>query len=341
MHGMFGLLMMPLIGCRLRARIHRTTPGVTWMPRKLPRHVECWRDRHGRLRVYFRNGKGPRTPLPADIGSEAFNSEYLVALAGESEAKGRPRPAHAAPASIAALINSYVRSAAYVGLRQTTKAGYVSRIEALRKDHGHRAVAGLTRERIINGILQPYAGRPGAAIWNEAKGNYAAAMRSQDVLRATKVAADRAGSTYSGLNIDNTTRQEIRKILDNPKRVRGFSDAEKAQMEKVVRGTWTGDLPRWIGNMLGGGGGFPSILAYGAGEMASGNVMGGLALPLVGYVFKRLGNVITSNRVAELSKMIRSRSPLAAQMRGPLTNWGKAGVSFEGSPTPRNIARTS
>lgn len=30
--------------------------------------------------------------------------------------------------------------------------------------HGHRAVSGLTRERIITGILQPYADRPGAAL---------------------------------------------------------------------------------------------------------------------------------------------------------------------------------
>ena len=34
----------------------------------------------------------------------------------------------------------------------------------MRKKHGHRAVAGLTRERIINGILAPYADRPGAAV---------------------------------------------------------------------------------------------------------------------------------------------------------------------------------
>lgn len=133
------------------------------MPRKLPPHVECWRDRHGKLRVYFRRGKGLRSPLPVDIGSEAFNAAYVAALAGQTEQKARPRSAHA-PGSIAALISSYMRSAAYVGLRQTTKAGYASRIEALRTQHGQRSVLGLTRERIITGILQPYADRPGAAL---------------------------------------------------------------------------------------------------------------------------------------------------------------------------------
>jgi hypothetical protein len=101
-------------------------------------------------------------PLPADIGSDAFNSAYLAALAGQSETKGRARSVHAA-GSIAALIASYLCSAGYRSLRQTTKAGYASRIEVLRTQHGHRAVQGLTRERIV-AVLQPYAARPGAAL---------------------------------------------------------------------------------------------------------------------------------------------------------------------------------
>jgi enterobacteria phage integrase len=34
----------------------------------------------------------------------------------------------------------------------------------LRTQHGHRSIVGLSRERIITGILQPYADRPGAAL---------------------------------------------------------------------------------------------------------------------------------------------------------------------------------
>jgi hypothetical protein len=134
------------------------------MPRRLPPFVERWRDRHGKVRVYFRRGKGPRSPLPDDIGSEEFNAAYQAALTGLSEPKAQTRLSHVAPGSIAALINSYMLSASYVGLRQTTKAGYASRIEALRRDHGLRTVAGLSRERINTGILQPYAGRPGTAL---------------------------------------------------------------------------------------------------------------------------------------------------------------------------------
>jgi integrase len=133
------------------------------MARRRPPFVECWRDRHGRLRVYFRKGKGQRIALPSSIGSDEFNVGYQAALAGQIEARrDQLKPAH--PGTIAALINSYKRSAEYVGLRSTTKAGYVTRIEVLRIEHGHRTVAGLTRERIITGILQPYADRPGAAL---------------------------------------------------------------------------------------------------------------------------------------------------------------------------------
>jgi hypothetical protein len=133
------------------------------VPRKLPPFVECWRDRHGRIRIYFRKGKGRRIALPAAVGSDDFNAAYQAALAGQVDAnRGGRQPDQ--PGTIGALISSYLRSAAYLGLRETTKAGYASRIEALRTRHGHRTLAGLTRERIITGILQPYAGRPGAAL---------------------------------------------------------------------------------------------------------------------------------------------------------------------------------
>jgi enterobacteria phage integrase len=48
----------------------------------------------------------------------------------------------------------------YRKLRQTTKAGYSSRLEKLRTEHGHRTVGGLTEERIET-ILRAYDDRPG------------------------------------------------------------------------------------------------------------------------------------------------------------------------------------
>ncbi|WP_245320073.1 hypothetical protein [Bradyrhizobium sp. LMTR 3] len=92
--------------------------------------------------------------LPNDPASEEFMAAYQAALLGQS-APVRDRFVPAAPGAISALIASYMKSAEYVGLRDTSKTGYISRLETLRTEHGHRTVAGLSRERIITGILQP------------------------------------------------------------------------------------------------------------------------------------------------------------------------------------------
>jgi hypothetical protein len=136
------------------------------MPRKLPPFVECWRDRRKILRVYFRKGKGPRVPLPDHIGSDDFNAAYQAALEGQIAAK-RERREPDRPGTIAALIRSYLRSAAYVGLRATTKTGYSSRIEMLRTQHGHRTISGMTRAGIVTQMIPSKVANPTkATLWH-------------------------------------------------------------------------------------------------------------------------------------------------------------------------------
>ena len=132
------------------------------MPRKLPPHVERNHVK-GHTYLSFRRGKGPRVRLPNDPTSEEFMAAYQAALLGQS-APVRNGFLRATPGTIAALVASYMKSGEYIGLRDTSKTGYVSRLEMLRAEHGHRTVAGLSRERIITGILQPYSDRPGAAL---------------------------------------------------------------------------------------------------------------------------------------------------------------------------------
>jgi integrase len=131
------------------------------MPRKLPRYVERNHVK-GKTYLSFRRGKGPRIRLPDDPTSDEFTAAYLAAMSGDAMPVQR-RP-QAAPGTVGALIVSYKKSAGYIGLRSTTKSGYDRRLERLRLDHGHRTVAGLSRERIIVGVLRPYADRPGAAL---------------------------------------------------------------------------------------------------------------------------------------------------------------------------------
>jgi integrase len=133
------------------------------MARKLPPFVECWRDRHGKLRLYFRRERGRRIALPVAVKSDEFRDAYGAALRGDC-VRERPRMDRVVAGSIGALIVSYKKSREYIALRQTTKIGYVSRLDTLRRNHGHRSIAGLSRERILTGILQPYADRPGASL---------------------------------------------------------------------------------------------------------------------------------------------------------------------------------
>ncbi|SEH88688.1 Site-specific recombinase XerD [Methylobacterium sp. 275MFSha3.1] len=133
------------------------------MPRKLPPYVECWRDRHGKVRVYFRKDKGPRLPLPGPVGSEAFLTAYQEALAGRTPKAPLKRSA-AEPGTIEALVQSYYKSGEYAALRETTKVGYRRRMEAIRVQNGHRSVAGLNHGRIVKAFLDPLAGKPGAAL---------------------------------------------------------------------------------------------------------------------------------------------------------------------------------
>lgn len=133
------------------------------MPRRLPLYVERTYSK-GHSYLYFRRGKGARIRLPDDPTSAEFLAAYHQALAGLAAPEARNHVTRAAPGTVAALIGSYKGSAEYIALRATSKVQYDHRLETIREDHGHRTVAGLSRERIVVGILQPFADRPGSAL---------------------------------------------------------------------------------------------------------------------------------------------------------------------------------
>jgi hypothetical protein len=117
------------------------------MTRKLPPHVERNRVK-GHNYLSFRIGKGSRIRLPNDPTSQEFREAYAAALSGDLDVRRPSRAKKDSPGSIGALIASYMRSAGFIKLRNTSKKGYLRRLETIRIDHGHRSVSGLTRERI-------------------------------------------------------------------------------------------------------------------------------------------------------------------------------------------------
>ena len=198
------------------------------------------------------------------------------------------------------------------------------------------------------------SGSPKAAAdaWADARGNYAAAKRSERVTQAAGQGGARmsnaelqAAGAHSGQNIDNATRQKIKSILLNPKARRGFNDEELKAMENIVKGSFTGNAARFSGNVLGGGGGW-GLAATGMGGALVGEAahpgMGGIigaGLPAVGYGIKKIGNRITAKSIEALDKKIRERSPLAGHTESIANGFQQAAQNFEQSKTPQNMAR--
>jgi len=185
-----------------------------------------------------------------------------------------------------------------------------------------------------------------SAALEEARGNYAAAKRS-DVIEGKLDAAElQAGSANSGMNLDNATRQRIKDILKSEKLRRGYSSEELAQMRKIVVGSRAENAARRAGNMLGGGGGMGSTVtgAIGAGAGAAlghgpGAIIGAAVPATVGYALKKLSAAMSQADVRKLQELVRTRSPLGQQMQSSLNKFGKASVIAKHSPTPANIAR--
>lgn len=132
--------------------------------------------------------------------------------------------------------------------------------------------------------------------------------KSEMVDEALTKAERRAASTGSGGNADNATRQNIRAILDNPKKSRGFTPDEKEAMEKVVRGTPGQNALRLAGKLSPQGNGLMAALGLGATVMNPAMA----AAPAVGIVAKALSDKATPKNVQSLSEIIRAGSKSAA-----------------------------
>lgn len=210
----------------------------------------------------------------------------------------------------------------------------VANLDTARKALGHAAgdftnkTEQLAASRAIKGLDEYLANAPAQDILagdaaaaadalGQARGNYAAAMRSDSITGKEYRAELNADVANSGQNTGNQLRQRMRDVLVRPKEARGFSDEELAQAERIARGTVPMNTARYIGNLLGGGGGLGQAATAGMGAAVGGAAGGGLgaavgaAAPVaVGSMAKSLANALTSHQVGKLDEMVRMRSPL-------------------------------
>jgi hypothetical protein len=171
------------------------------------------------------------------------------------------------------------------------------------------------------------AGTPATtqALFERGRGNYAAAMRSNDLTgvldRANTGIIDRAENraqaANSGRNLDNTIRSKIASLLEKPKEVSGFSDEELSALQNVVDGSGPRNTARYIGNLLGGGGGLGQsmigTLGAGAGAVSGGvpgAILGGVVPAAIGATSKTIANALAKKSINTADELIRQRSPL-------------------------------
>jgi hypothetical protein len=159
----------------------------------------------------------------------------------------------------------------------------------------------------------------------DARGNYAAAMRSGTVTGAAERAARDADAANSGLNVGNRTRQVVNSILKSDKESRGFSKEELNLMDELVRGKHGINIARWASNVLGGGGGLGAQTAGAAGAAIGGMAggfpgmgVGAVLAPAAGYALKKLENSLVNKQMLGLDEAVRMRSPLYQKSAPPV-----------------------
>jgi hypothetical protein len=175
-----------------------------------------------------------------------------------------------------------------------------------------------------------------SGLLESARGNYAAASRSERLQEALSQAEKQAARSGFGGNLENSTRQRITSILNSPAKRRGFSKEEISELEDYVKGNFTRNSVRVATKVLGGDN--PLMAAVHAGLAFPSHGLS-LAAPVTGYALKKLNDAMSSRQLARIDNIIRSRSPLAKQTQTAIQDWSQAGAELHLNNTAENAAK--
>jgi enterobacteria phage integrase len=153
------------------------------------RYVNEYRDRHGKLRRYFRRPGSRSIPLPGLPGSIEFMAAYQAALA--VKAPPPPSPRHVIAGSLAAVAAGYLRSADFSNLSSSSQISYRLALKSVLAAHGHRLVRDLPKLAARHVIEEIGATRPGMA-------NLTRAVLSKVMAYAIEIGV-RADNPFAGL----------------------------------------------------------------------------------------------------------------------------------------------
>lgn len=181
--------------------------------------------------------------------------------------------------------------------------------ESLGKHDTNKAGAFIALQKIEKAIEQNSPGT--MAKIREADKNYGAAKANEALDKKLARAELDAAGEHSGFNVGNKIRQQVKSLL-NSADAKYLSAETKAELEKVVRGTWTSNSVRAVSKLFGAGGGL-GMLAGGAAGYSEGGLPGAIAAGLAGRGLGRFDATLTSLRAAKAGQAIRRASPLGQQ----------------------------
>ena len=122
-------------------------------------------------------------------------------------------------------------------------------------------------------------------------------------------ARDNAGASGSGGNIENASRQQLKRLLSNPKYRRGLTPDELSAVKDAVLGTNKQNLLRLIGKLSPQGNGL-MLLGHGVGLATA--PMLSLPAAAVGYGAKKAAEGMTASNATYLKNLIASGGNAAA-----------------------------
>lgn len=153
----------------------------------------------------------------------------------------------------------------------------------------------------------------GSQAMQAARAAHSRLRKSEIIQDALIKARRRAESTGSGGNINNAIRQNIRAILDSPKKSKAFSKQELAAMESLVKQGKIENLLRLIGKLSPSGNGL--MAALGIGGTALNPALA--SAPLAGMAAKAGADRITQGKAAQLQAMVAGK-PVTPLPRLPM-----------------------
>mgnify|MGYP002623250540 FL=1 len=125
-------------------------------------YVNSFRDRHGRMRYYFRRGH-TRVSLPGRPGEVEFMAAYQLAAAAFSPLQPLRSP-DPAPGTFDALAVAYYRSPQFLSLSPASQKTYRHAIDNWREKHGAKRVTHLERRHVTEHLAAKFeASGPEAA----------------------------------------------------------------------------------------------------------------------------------------------------------------------------------